>query len=504
MTKVGISRRIAAVMAAGALVFGGAFVDMPAAGAQAGTETPLPTAAPAPAGTIDPAHTVSLTINKYLGEPGNTSTPIPDSPEVKFRIEKVSVDLTTQDGWTALAGMTAANAPIDSAFNAVELSVSGGKAVISTTTNSQFTVGVYRVTELTTAGYTTAAPFLVTLPYSGTDGAWTYDQVVNPKNQNVQPNKQANDNQAQLGGTMSYTINAPVPAGAMDRFNIVDELVANLALKTGTVKVSAVGTAAPALTAGTDYKVSETGNTVRVDFTRTGLDKLEAARKDDPTLQVSVAFDATVQSIPASGTIVNTATVELPNNGTVTTDVPVDGTNPSGPTSTTYGDLTITKTGGTSAEMAGAQFQVYLCQPDPNNAGKYQLLGSPLTLATAADGTATNATLTVADNAGTATANAYGLPASSFSGGATGNVTNTYCALETKAPTGFARDPEPRVLSYDSANRKFTVTVNNVKDSIIGQLPATGAWGIVLIFIIGGALLARGLYTSYKDNKQTA
>lgn len=500
-----LSRRVAAFLAAGALAFGGTFVEMPVAGAQAGTETPLPTATPAPTGTIDLAHAVSLTINKYLGEPGNTATPVPDAPGVNFKIEKVSgIDLTTQQGWTTLAGLTAATAPIDNAFSPVTLPISGGKAVISTATNSAFTVGVYRVTELTTAGYSTAAPFLVTLPFSAADGTWTYDQVVNPKNQNVQPNKQANDNLAQLGGIMTYTINAPVPAGAMDRFNIVDPLVTNLDLTEGSTKVVATGAAAPALTAGTDYTITETGNTVRVDFTRTGLGKLEGARKTDPTLQVSVSFNAKVVSIPTDGTITNTATVELPNNGTVTTDVPVDGTNPSGPTSTTFGDLTITKTGGTSAEMAGAQFQVYLCQADSNNAGKYQLLDSPLTLATAADGSATNATLTTADNAGAATAQAYGLPASSFSGGATGTVTNTYCALETKAPTGFVRDPEPRVISYDSTARKFSVSVENKKDSIIGQLPATGAWGIVLIFIIGGALLACGLYTSYKDNKQTA
>lgn len=499
-----ISRRLAAVIAAGALTFGGTFVGVPVAYGQAGTETPAPVATPAPAGIIDPAHAVSLTINKYLGEPGNTSTPVPDSPQVKFRIEKVSgIDLNTQQGWTDLAALTAASAPIDAGFTAVELPIVGGKATINTAGNSQFTVGVYRVTELNTAGYSTAAPFLVTLPFSNTDGTWNYDQVVNPKNQSVQPNKQADDSQATLGGTMGYTINAPVPAGAMDRFVITDPLQAGLTLNAGSAQVIATGTAAPALTATTDYTISEAGNTLTVTFTRSGLDKLEAARKTDPSLQVSVKFTAKVSSIPAGGTIVNTATISLPNGASVTTDVDTDTdpTTPAVPTSTTFGDLTITKTGGTATEMNGAQFQIYQCQPDAANAGKYQLLGAPLTLATAADGTATNATLTTAND----TALAYGLPASSFSGGATGTVANTYCALETKAPAGYVRNPEPQLINYDAASRKFSVTINNVKDSIIGQLPATGAWGIVLIFIVGLLLLARGLYTSYKDNKaQTA
>lgn len=498
------SRRLAAFVAAGALTFGGTFVDMPAASAQAGTETAPTTAAPAPTGTIDPAHAVSLTINKYLGEPGNTSTAVPDSPQVKFKIEKVSgVDLTTQAGWETLAGLTAANAPIDSGFTAVELPITGGKATISTGTNPQFTVGVYKVTELNTAGYTTAAPFLVTLPFNdATTGSWNYDQVVNPKNQDVQPNKQADDSQAMLGGTMTYTINAPVPAGAMDRFNIVDPMQTGLTLNAGSAVVTATGATPPTFVPA-DYTITETGNTLRVDFTRAGLDKLEAARKTDPTLQVSVKFTAKVSSIPANGVIINTATVELPNGATVTTDVPVNGSNPSGPTSTTYGNLTITKTGGTAVEMNGAQFQVYQCQETGPSTGKYQLLGEPLSIATDVNGTATDNTLTTTND----TANGYGLPASSFSGGATGTVPNTYCVLETKAPAGFVRDPEPRVLTYaagTNAPGTFTVSVNNVKDSILGQLPATGAWGIVLIFIIGGALLARGLYTSYKDNRANA
>lgn len=499
-----ISRRLAAVVASGALVFGGTFVGVPVAYGQAGTETPPPVAAPAPTGIIDSAHAVSLTINKYLGDPGDTSTPLPDSPQVKFRIEKVSgVDLTTQAGWTTLAGLTAANAPIDNSFTPVDLPIVGGKATINTAGNSQFTVGVYRVTELNTAGYSTAAPFLATLPFSSPDGTWNYDQVVNPKNQKVQPNKQADDSQATLGGTMGYTINAPVPAGAMDRFVITDPLQAGLTLNAGSAQVSAIGTSAPALAAGTDYEISEVNNTLAVTFTPDGLRKLETARKTDPSLQVSVKFTAKVSSIPANGTITNTAEISLPNGAFVNTDVDTDANpaTPAVPTSTTFGDLTITKTGGTATEMNGAQFQIYQCQPDAANAGKYQLLGNPLTVATAADGSATNATLTTTND----TALAYGLPASSFSGGAIGTVANTYCALETKAPSGYVRNPEPQLINYDSANRKFSVTINNVKDSIIGQLPATGAWGIVLIFIVGLLLLARGLYTSYKDNKaQTA
>lgn len=508
---VGFSRRIAAVVAAGALAFGGTYVGMPVAGAQAGTETPLATAAPAPAGTIDPNTITTLNIHKLLGDPVPVTTTTPAAypggmtglEGVDFKIEKLSTDLTTQAGWEQIAGMTATNLNGATVTSTKTITTDANGLA----TDSTLGVGVFRVTEIQKAGYTVAPAFLVTLPYSDpTTGNWNYTRDVYPKNQQVQPNKQVNDNQAQLGGTISYTINAPVPAGTMDRFSIKDPLVAELALKTGTVKVDGTGALAGTLVANTDYTVSETGNTVEVIFTPAGLTKLQNVRTADANLQVTVAFDATVNGIPASGTITNTATVSLPNGGTITTDVPIDGTNPSGPTSTSYGNLTITKTGtgATADQLAGAEFQVYLCQETSAGSGKYQLLGSPLNVATDTAGTTKTTTLTTD---ATATARAYGLPASSFAGGATGTVTNTYCALETKAPAGYVRDPEPRVLTYTPAAGAvgaFAVSINNVKESVIGQLPATGAWGIVLIFIIGGALLARGLYTSYKDNKQTA
>lgn len=487
--------RIAAAFAAGALTFTGAGMVAPTALAQEnGAE---PTLAPSQgAHQIDPNATGTLNIFKYEGDPGTEyvdaaptgATPLPG---VTFNVQRVDgVDLTTQDGWAELATMTPTN---------LQGNTLGATTAVTTGANGQATftgpVGVYLVTETAFGSYTVAPPFLITLPYAGENGAWQYERNVYPKNQNVKPDKQVNDNDAALGENLHYTINAPVPAGDLDTLTITDPLNANLAL----VADSAVVTAENVTFVDGDYTVSYADNTLVVDFTEAGLAKLQTARVGAPDLAVSVAFDAEVASLPTDGVITNTATVTYPNGATLNTDVDVNGT-PT-PTSTTFAPITITKT-GTGLEsgdtLDGAVFEVYHCNAQD------ELLGEALTIATTNTGpTATELTTGGFAN-GQSTVTGFGLPATSFSGGNTGSVENTYCVLETQAPTGFVRNPEPQPVNYDSASNTFTVSVNNQKDSIFGQLPATGAWGIVIAFLIGLALLARGLYTSYRDNKATA
>lgn len=484
--------RIAAAFAAGALTFSGVGMVAPTAMAQVnGAE---PTLAPSQgANQIDPNATGTLNIFKYEGDPGTEyvdaaptgATPLPG---VTFNVQHVDgVDLTTQDGWAELATMT----PTDLQGNTL-----GATTAVTTGANGQATftgpVGVYLVTETAFGSYTVAPPFLITLPYAGENGAWQYERNVYPKNQNIQPDKQVNDNDATLGGNLHYTVNAPVPAGALDTLTITDPLVDNLAL----VDSSAVITAEGVNLVPADYTVTYTNNTLVVDFTEAGLAKLQAARVGAADLAVSVSFDAQVVSIPADGNIPNTATVTYPNGVELDTDV--DGT----ATSTTFGNLTITKT-GTGLEsgdtLDGAVFEVYHCTADD------ELVGEALSIATANNASSVADELTTAGFDGTqATVTGYGLPATSFSGAGTGATENTYCVLETQAPSGFVRNPEPQPVNYDAASNTFTVSVNNQKDSIFGQLPATGAWGIVIAFLIGLALLARGLYTSYRDNKATA
>ena len=511
------SKKVVAAVAASTISLTTVALGAPSVLAQEPATTPsgVP-ATPSESQSVDsikPDAPVTLNIQKYEGDPvgpdGNTGAPS-DTSKLKpldgaqFKIERVDgVDLTTAEGWEKLSTMTAGDLKGASTTDLGNITTNGeGLATINTQSNSGFKVGVYRVTEQQKGGYTVAPPFLIALPYSGADGKWVYERTVYPKNQNATPNKQVDASQTTLGSNMNYTINAPVPAGALTRFEITDQLVQNLQLQADGIKVTADGVE---LAAQTDYTLTTTDNTVKVVFTDEGRRKLQEARKNNPALQAHVAFAAKVVSLPDNGKINNTAKVALPNGGEVTTDSK-DSDNNNQPTSTTFGNLTITKTATTVSDgdinLQGAEFEVYRCtQKD----GKWSVLGDALKVATTDQGDQLNTKLTTgATSERKSTANAYGIPISTTSGGAVGTVTFDYCAVETKAPGGFVRDPEPRHITVDTQTRAMTVSVDNKKDSVLGQLPATGAWGIVLIFLLGAALLARGLYTSFRDNKDEA
>lgn len=529
---------VPAAVAALALTLGGLAAPH-AAAAPVGAEPTPTTAATIPAtGKVDPTAATTLTIHKILGDPNSgATTPLKDRT---FNVYKLiaggtPVDLTTQEGWQVVSALNDTTTPINASTllaagtQTVTIPTAGtdgvpgtaddgtrsvtvtlGPAVAQTTdangiaTFSTLGVGAFLVEEVSKTGYTTAAPFLVTLPH-GETGTWKYTQDVYPKNQMVQPNKQVDDTNATLGNTLTYTINAPVPADNMDRFTITDPLPTGLTLVTASPVVTVsnadgTGDVSGNFTAGTDYTIGTANNTVTVTFTQTGLDKLEAARKGNVELQVHVQFKATVTSVPAAGgTITNTATVALPNGGTITTDADFNGDGTVDKTSTTFAPLTITKTSPTAGDLSGATFQLYQCSKNADGT-TWQLLGAPLDMATSPTGPTATTITTGAD----AKALAYAIPATSTSGGATGAVANQYCVMETKAPAGYLLNPQPQPVTYDGNANTLAVSVTNAKDTVIGQLPATGAWGLLAVLAAGGGLVARGVATSRRDRKADA
>lgn len=449
-----------------------------------------------------------MTINKKLGDPADTGyQTLPGADGVNFTIERIDgVDLTTNDGWGELASMTPSNLQGNTVgYTTTITTQNGGVASISTTQNSEFKVGVYRITEQEKPGLSVAPPFLMTLPHSGSTGEWQYSQEVYPKNQSVVPTKKANDENATIGSDIGYEISAPVPAGDLTTFKVTDALQNGLTLNensatASTTLIDGQGAVIPGvgLVAGTDYTVSYSDNTLTVTFTDAGLTKLQDYRVGKPSLQVVVNFTALVNSIPEGGVITNEATIELPNGVVVDT---TPGTQ--NPTSTLFGDLTITKTGSADGNLGGAHFQLFKCT---ENDGKWTVSGNALNVATAATGSPQNELVTPnsAESARVSTVTGYGVPMQSDTGAEGGVTVNEYCVIETAAPEGFMRNDVPQHVSRNVENRTLTVQVANHKESILGQLPATGAWGIALIFLIGLALLARGLYTSYRDGKATA
>lgn len=553
--------RVIAICAAGTLAVGSAAVAAPISFAQdadaavtedgaAAGAVDRPYGAPAPAGQpnglptatqtglIDETKTGALTIKKILGDPERdenegTHHGAPNSQDTQylqdatFDIKRLNIDLTQQQGWRTLNDLVANPEKVQDTAdhetqpeNRTKQTDVNGEAVFD-----QLPIGVYLVTEKPREGYSASAPFLVSLPFSDGGGVWQYERTVYPKNQALRPNKQVDAQGSTLGSNMKYTINAPIPAGELDHLEITDELVSNLQLVTDPAPVVSFSGGATSenreadrkdLIAGQDYELSTENNTLRVNFTETGLRELQDARQNKPNLQVHVQFEAKVVSLPAPGeSITNTAEVEYPNGARVTTDSPAaDGETDQKPTRTDYANLTIRKyTDDNEGEvdLSGAQFNLYRCE-----AGK--LLGDPLGVSTtetlaaefdpSEEASRELTTVKNQDNPREGIFQGYGIPVRTFAAGGTATQDYKYCVVETKAPEGFVLNPEVhevelRAATADQAERLF-VEVENQRDNFLSSLPATGAWGIILVFLAGLGLLARGFYTSRKDGRATA
>ncbi|MDK8760153.1 SpaH/EbpB family LPXTG-anchored major pilin [Corynebacterium pseudodiphtheriticum] len=542
--------RVIAICAAGTLAIGSAAVAAPISFAQDGdaavTEdgatagaVDRPFGAPAPAGEmasptaaqadlIDSNKTGTLTIKKLLGDPergddGATHSGAPTGDVTPlagavFNIERLNIDLTELSGWSQLNDLVD-NPQNIAGFERHAQQPAEGEQSKTTGADGEaafsgIPVGVYVVTEQPRDGYSTSAPFLVSLPYSdGQTGKWEYTRTVYPKNQELRPNKQVDAQGATLGSNMKYTINAPVPAGELNRFKITDQLVQQLQLVTTGDQAPSVSVSPSGELTADDYSLATDNNTLTVEFTEAGRRKLEGLRQANPNLQVHVQFEAKVVSLPAQGaSITNTAKVEYPNGAEVTTDSPAaEGEDPK-PTRTDYANLTITKFTNDQegdANLAGAEFNLYRCVGEELK-GEAIPVSTSETLATDFDaaGAATLTTVKSEENEREGVFRGYGIPVRTFAAGGTATQNYNYCVVETKAPAGFIRNPEVHKVDLQEATAnqaaELSVRVENQRDNFLSSLPATGAWGIILVFLVGLGLLARGFYTSRKDGRATA
>lgn len=454
---------------------------------------------------------VSLTIKKRQGDPvddASVAANLPGINEAEFRIEKITlkdggvpVALNTDKAFELLKDMTAENLGQAEATTLTTVKTGpNGDVTVNKTTDPQFTVGVYRITELQSGVYSVAKPFLVVLPTTNASGEWVYEREVLPKGQSVKPTKTVEPADATVGNTLSYTISAPVPAGEISRFTITDNLVQNLEVA-NIVSVTAVGGGVNEdLTGKNYYQEVANGQTLSLTFEQVGFNKLMELRKAHPDLKVVVTFKATVRSIPGDGVINNTAVVQLPNGHELDTDVQ----EPTGKkqTSTTFGNLTVNLTADGAVagdDVDGGQFELYRCEQPPG--GKWTVQGDPIPMNDSAQAAQIVKKIESVTQGGAAVgasaALGYNIP-TKYSNPQTDLK---FCVLQTKAPDGYMRNPEPQPVDVTDEGRVLTANVVNYKDSIIGQLPATGAKGVGLILLLGLLLTARGLYTSYRDRK---
>lgn len=502
-------KRISAAVLSLALGFStvGAVTFAPIAGAQITANQ---------ASSVNTSEDVSLTIEKFIGLPiEDPAINLPPGDEFEFTVEKLSgINLQTTAGWEEVAGIIAGTITpdIDQAFETVTLSTTDGKATISTATNTDFTVGVYRVTEIASPGYTVAAPFYVTLPFTDpTSGAWNYDQTVRPKNQeDILIEKDVDDLGVTIGEEITYTISAPLPAGNLTELSVVDDLPAQLeAVDPATVKVY---TGADAATRTELIRDDSTivanggdGNQLTVTFGPTDRTTLQGRRAVNATLKIFVEFDTTVTSLPDDGIIENHASIDFGGGLRYSTDPDGPG-EPGTGTETRLGQLTISKVDEADQLISAgsASFELWRCQSDGATPAKYTVLDTALPAATSADGTGKTTSFTTVNGQATL----YGVQVINWVNGEPVPTNAIFgedlCVVETAAPAGYLINPEPQPVEFDlTTTDEFDMVVDvvNLEDSITGQLPATGGGGTLAMIAAGVLVAIAGGFAALRGNR---
>ncbi|PQM74055.1 SpaH/EbpB family LPXTG-anchored major pilin [Corynebacterium sp. J010B-136] len=469
--------------------------------------------------SVDLTANASLTINKRFGDPvaagDPENAPGDPLPGVQFRIERVDFDneLNTLAGWNDLMQLQETAGALDDLIAADENT--GGKTTIDTITTGtdgsvsiDLAVGVYLVTELQAGNYTVAKPFLVSLPFTDSDGVWNYHQVVAPKNQVASVSKDVADAGATIGSTINYTARASVPADDLDRFVIIDNLPTALAApQADAVEVSSPeGTP---LAEGTDYSLTIAGQEVRIEFLEAGLENLETQRLTNPGLEVVVTFPAQIIDLPANGIIRNDIEVLLPNNGRVTTD-PNDPDNPGEPedgAETHLGSLTINKrdAAGELILNDSAKFELWRCQEQEQ---VLTLVGERLFASNSSDISGDPSSHRI-DEFETVNGEitVYGVQVIDHVNGVapTADESDKLCVIETEAPEGYVINPEPQEVTFVDPDNpedfRMVVDVTNYEDTIIGQLPATGGKGTLALIAAGVLAAIAGGFAALRGNR---
>lgn len=449
-------------------------------------------------GNINPTETGSLTIHKYAGtatDGENNGGQLETGPDrvplagVKFTIcevtaiKGVEVDLTTVDGWDALAEYMEENPTpneADLTIGDCKDGVTGADGVLPF---EGLSVGLYFVQETDPGDnpITQMSPdFLVTIPYPTGNGTnWNYNPHVYPKNQVEDDTVKAVDDESavQAGDEVTFTVTSPVFGAQLEgadftSYVMTDELDSRLAYVDGSLEVALYDPGAnPAvngddLTTGFVPEVDDTTNTLTATANPGGL--------------------AAINGSSATGYVVFTFKVTVLEGGTIENMADVNGIE-SNTVETKWGTIELLKTDkGNSEALAGAEFEVYAVPAD------------------------TTCNADVLENEDAVQIN------STFTTGRDGKfVTDVIkagtlvCFVETKAPAGYVL-PEGDAAWFgpETIVAKETVTatvpVENTKHEG-PPLPPTGAQGTLMLTIGGVALvlIAGGLMVASRRRTTT-
>jgi len=525
-TRRGLGLAAAMTLAAGALV--------------------APTGAAAPAdpngSTIDPDAATTLTIHKCeqtdtngVKEGDGNEDPAAECKPVsgvEFTITKLSVDLTTSEGWETLAKLKGdVSQTKDLKSGTVQKITTGGDG-LAAFTDAQTEVGAYLVSETRTPDKVIPAEdFVVTLPMTNPQDttAWNYNVHVYPKNTISGVDKQVTDKPAPGSGhDITYTITTSIPkvdypGGArIKRYEVVDQLDKRIKKDALTPVVKIVGQNGMTLANTTDYTlITADGadhNWATIQLTEEGRRKASEARYNgngETKIQVTLTatFDANVD---LEGDLSNTAGL-IPNDSpNFTWDPNRPGTKipgiPTTPALSKYGKVVVTKTGtddlADKTTYNGAQFQVYECTKTASGA----------TLRDADPSTSTVDPLTIGGQK-TFTTSGQGvveinyLRANDYVNGVAKSqdqltAEDHYCLVETKAPEGYSLQADPipfRVMAEKATAKAATaVTVTDVPKNAGFRLPLTGANGVIFLTVAGALLVIGGAVSAYANKRRHA
>lgn len=404
-----------------------------------------------------------------------------------------AIDLKTNAGWDAIAGVTATNY----SDKGLAKCTSGGDVQTgSTTADGSLALSLAKTTlYLVEEGDAApskqiskkAEPFLVTMPLAGTNGAWNNKVHVYPKNTTAAaPKKEIVAGDSTKIGTaasdsdqVQWQLTASLPAypsgsTAFDKVQIVDTMGSDLALKKADT-IDSITLGGAALETG-DYAVSTSDQVVTIALTASGLAK---AKEGD---QIVVKVTTSLGSATGGSTTNTFKLVTSGNNQGTDTDNPVPSTDEPKILRGTFEIAKTDKDGG--AALADAKFKV--CEANT----AHDACATPGTYVKDADGA--DAEYTTA--AGTGKVQGTLLIAKTENGAQPSATSKWYCAVETEAPDNYVRDTRPtcfEVSSTDTVAKPKAVSITNAKsNSLLPGLPVTGAQGLVLLVLGGAALVA--------------
>ncbi|EPD32938.1 fimbrial isopeptide formation D2 domain-containing protein [Propionimicrobium lymphophilum ACS-093-V-SCH5] len=463
---------------------------------------------------IPAGQTGVIDVHKIKGVPSDvtndgTEQNVPGDPleGIKFDVYQVEgVDVTTNDGAkiaSALGNMQLSAAQVE----AGKVSINGSdytlKLVKSINTdakgNARFEslpLGLYVVNE-DLAGSTPvgvekdavspAAPFAVALPFTNPadQASWLFEADVYPKNQVNSVVKAVTDAGVREGQEFTYTLTATpmlgdsngdgkIDAADIGHFEFLDKLPTGVSFVSASASINGADA-----TLTDDFTATDGADGVSVAFTQAGIEKI--AKGGEVKVELKVKLD----KINPDGLAKNTVTL-FPNQYSKDQGKGI----PSNEVVTKHGDIVIHKVDGaeTTKNLAGAVFTVHMGK----DAGCADY-----------DKTAIATSEPTNDQGLTSIA---GLQLSNWVNDAAAD--NTYCLVETKAPTGYQLLPKATpfqltaagtVTDLSAAPDGSKIQIENHKN--LG-LPLTGGAGIGLLSAAGVVALGGGLTVGLRNSRR--